>query len=77
MHRNRWQMIPYRFNQHRGRKFMLNIPSISNHVDAAPTSLGAITVLILSVMRPSLGVALSRSKVKRTTPTSFVKGENR
>jgi hypothetical protein len=53
-------MIPYRFNQHRGRKFMYNISSISNHVDAAPISLGDIIVNILSVMRPPHGATGNR-----------------
>jgi hypothetical protein len=41
-----------------------------------PDLMGAGLVVSNSLPRPPLGVALSRSKVKRTTPTSFVKGEN-
>ena len=60
---------------------MLNIPSMSNRVDAAPTSLGAITVLILSVMRPSLGATgkcINLFQLKfdyRRTPRPFIEGE--
>jgi hypothetical protein len=49
--------------------FNQKYPNIQNYASPAPTSLGAIIVNILSVMRPPLGVALSRSNlVKRTTP---------